>query len=130
VPDLVHDQDALADEERIRRELQEERLRAGPALVVVVRDRGDQDVPHPEGVGEDPGRHEPAPRDRQHDVVLAADALCELADEALELVPGDDVLLDLDHAGKPTRGRARRPAGPSGAWADQSPSSWRPSGVK
>src|SRR6476646_6321381 len=47
VPDLVDDQDALAAEQRVGRELQERRARAGLPLVVVVLDRRDEDVPDP-----------------------------------------------------------------------------------
>src|SRR5439155_24509851 len=61
VPDLVHDQHSPAVQERVGRELKERRL--GPRLTVgaVVRDRGDEDVPYAERVGEDPRGHE-APR--------------------------------------------------------------------
>src|SRR4029077_20878329 len=44
VPDLVDDQDALAAEQRVGRELEERRLGAGTPVVVVILDRRDQDV--------------------------------------------------------------------------------------
>ena len=47
VPDLVDDQDPLAAQQRVGRELEERRVRAGLALVVVVLDGGDEDVPDP-----------------------------------------------------------------------------------
>ena len=94
VPDLVDDQDTLAMEQRVRGELQECRLVAGLAVVVVERDGGDQDVAVPEQVREHARRHEPAAGDREQDVVVAPDLLGEALDEALERVPGDDVALD------------------------------------
>src|SRR5919206_441868 len=73
VPDLVDDQNALAAEERIGRELEEGRLRAGPALVVVVLHGGNEDVPKPEAVGEHSGGNEPAAGDREEHVELRTD---------------------------------------------------------
>ena len=56
VPDLVDDQDALAAQLRIGRELEERRAWTGLALVVVVLHGRDEDVADPQSVGEHPGR--------------------------------------------------------------------------
>ena len=45
VPDLVDDEDPLPAEQRVGRELEERGRRAGLAVVVVVLDGGDEDVP-------------------------------------------------------------------------------------
>ena len=64
----------------------------GPAVVVVELDRGHQDVPDPEAVGEHPGRDEAAAGDRQQKIErLPGEPFGQAGDEAVELVPGDDV---------------------------------------
>jgi hypothetical protein len=60
VPHLVDDQDPLAAEQGIGRELEEGRVRARLAVVVVVLDRRDEDVPDPEPVGQHARGHEAA----------------------------------------------------------------------
>ena len=62
-------------------------------------DAGDEDLAQVEAIGQDPGRHEPAARDRQHEVVVAPDLLRELPDEAVELLPRDVDRLGRDHQG-------------------------------
>ena len=62
-----------------------------PSLVVVL-DRRDEDVPDAQAVGEHPGRHEAAPRDREQQVEFVTDqALGEARHEPVHLVPADDV---------------------------------------
>ena len=64
----------------------------GLALVVVELDRGDQDVPDPQAVGEHPGRDQAAAGDRQQQVEgLVPEPLGEARDEPVEHLPGDDV---------------------------------------
>ncbi len=82
VPDLVDDQDALSAQERIGRELEERRVRARLALVVVELDGGDQDVADAQAVGEHPGRHQAAAGDREQEIErLVGEAFGEPGDE-------------------------------------------------
>src|SRR3954447_13865497 len=71
IPDLVDHEDPLAAEQRVGWELEERRVRSGLPRVVVELDRGDEDVPDPEPVGEHARRDEAAPRYRQQDVEMA-----------------------------------------------------------
>src|SRR6185295_12636765 len=66
VPHLVDDEDPLTTEQRIGGELEERGRGAGLTVVVVVLDRGDEDVPDAQAIGEHPGGHHPAPGDREH----------------------------------------------------------------
>ncbi len=105
VPHLVDDEDALAAQERVGRELEERRLRTGRARLVVVLDGGDEDVAEPESVGEHPGRDHAAAGDREHDVEpLAGEPVGEDADEPVELVPADDVALRRRHGSHRAQG--------------------------
>ncbi len=52
-------------------------------------DARDQDLPQVQPIGQDPGRHQAAAGDREHEVVVAPDLPGEDPDEAVQLVPRD-----------------------------------------
>ena len=60
-----------------------------PPVAGVELDARDEDLPQVETIGEDPGRHEAAARDCQHEVVVAADRNGEPPHERVKLVPAD-----------------------------------------
>src|SRR5262249_24236839 len=120
VPDLVDDQDPLAAELRVRRELEERGLRAGMPLAVVVLDRRHQDVPEPEAIREHAGRDEPAAGDREEHVVVGPDPVRQApAAQAVARLPGPaplaDATLDRDAPRTLLIVRPRRPDRPDGS---------------
>ena len=87
IPDVVDDQDTAFVEQRIGRELQEDRLFQRVLLARIEHHRGDEDVAQVQALADDARRHHPAACDDQHHVIRRRQSVGQPDRQILDLRP-------------------------------------------